>query len=324
MRSEDMVITCEESSLYFDLNGNFGLPTDEQSEVSATEKVTQDAPIEESQKPVSPGTNKITNQKATETTKPTNTEVYKRKPTNNKLKVTESNKHLNSGKKKDEEHKQIITNIEKAATTNIENKDTISIDEVESKPTNSEVLQDSSSETDIVSALIDSLTNDSEPTDDDDKKSEEEQLNNIDGKVQAIPNFPEVTKQEAVINTPIITNEVPLDYNTKKPSDNLIASLSIDDVIGLVKDSLDNNSKVSELDEKNEQIKPIYQRNEDAMNDNSKIIVITKPNEGTEPLVAESIDSKIIPLEIKEPKFESPDSVKTKSRRHLKLSSRVK
>lgn len=296
MRSEDMVITCEESTMYFDLNGNFGLPVDEQSEASATEK------------PISLEDDKITAQKLSETNKPKKSEVYQKKLIRNNLKPSENvkNGYSNSEIKKDEDHTKVITKIANfAKDQNMGNKKTISNNEVDS-----EALKDKSSEADIVTAFIDSLTNDFEPTDDNAQKLNEEGTINFDEKVEDLSL---VAKPEAETKAPFLSNDIPLDESTREP----ISPLSIDDVIGLVKDSLDNNSKVSNFDDSTEKIKPIYQRNESTINDNSKIIVITKTHEGLEPLVPDSTNSKIIPLQIKEPSTGNLDSLKTKSRRHL-------
>lgn len=317
MRSEDMVITCEESANYFDLNGNFGLPVDEQSEASATEKFTpEDVSMKESPNPISTDADKITNQKVTEINKPKKSEVYQRKPIRNTLKPSEKVKNgsSNSEIKQDEDHTKVITKIEKTAEAqNVGNKETISNIEIQA-------LKDKSSEADIVSAFIHSLANDFDPTDDDDQKLNEEEANNFGEKIEDLSLVP---KQEVGTDTPFLSNDIHLDENMKKATADIKSPLSIDDVIGLVKDSLDNNLKTSNIEETTEKIKPIYQRNEGTTNDNSKIIVITKTHEGVESLAPDSTNSKIIPLEIKEPSTENLDSFKTKSRRYLKLSSRV-
>lgn len=392
MRSEDMLITCEESAKYFELNGNFGMPMEEQSEMKEAEKVSpSNGAIMEPAKPIAsepakpiasepakptasepakptasepskPIASEPAKQIASEPTKPTETpnkptnEIRQRRPVTNKVHQSEIKKHVNlvtEIKKADailkeelqqtipikeelqqttpikEELQQTIPKIEPIVLPVTEIKETVNNEDNDIP--NAEVLQDTSGETDIVSALINSLTEDSEPSDDDaqiiQKEDEEQKHIEVAPVIEEVPaieedSSPSVIRQEE-LNTPILSNEAPVEQSVIPSSDYLIPSLSIDDVIGLVKESLDNNQEVSAVEEVSEPIKPIYQRNDETNND-SKIIVISKMNEGVEPINVESTDSKIIPVEIKESIPEVSDSIKTKSRRHLMLSSRGK
>lgn len=96
---------------------------------------------------------------------------------------------------------------------------------------------------------------------------------------------------------PSKTNEVPLIQNSL--SDQLGSSISIDDVIDLVKDSLEK-SKPSAIEENTDQIIQIYQSNEGVKNNDSKIIVIAKTYEGVEP-VFKNTSSKLTSLKIQKP-----------------------
>lgn len=342
-----MLITCEESAMYFDLNGNFGMPEQaEPSEVSATEKAMPEASlVEETTKPVTP-----------EIKKPTKLSTYRRKPTVSKLQSSVNIKNIieapliqESKVVLNEEHKDVTPIKEIHTRTDIETKEPTIIqvnDVTEAKKTDDSVaLDDTSAESDVLSALIDSLTNDSEPSDDapivDDKVEKNGELDStnkieikqkIEENMETASHVEQVTQTTPVLKKEVVPNQHISNDQTDEPQSlphytlpiSPLPALSIDDIVDLVKDSLDKKPESSDNKTTSEEVKPIYQRKEDPVNKDSKIIVITKPIEENKHLIEETTDSKIIPVEIIEPNQESSDSIKAKSRRHLKLSFRKK
>lgn len=381
-----MIIQCEESADFFDLNSNFGMPIEEKPEdkpiVEMETQEKEKAPEPELPKPVS-----------STTVKPTN--VYRRKPTNKPLRLipttTISSVHLEEiqeklkqeiiesvkpqdvvleeqqtkikipeieNKNEDEkvelntetksiveeqkpvelEAPQQVDSVKEVAEESVPSEDSVKPSDESTKSDDSVEPNDASSETDIVSALIDSLTND----DDEEETPEIPEIKVVpEIKVENTESIPSHTNVEADIieepvetkkdDTPIepiaeetkivesnVEKENNLESNVEKQT-NLFPGISIDDVIGLVKDSLDSTTNINNLESQPEEIVPIYNRDND-----SKIIVITKPDESSiEPLATQSTDSKIIPIEIKEQDSQA-DSSKNKTRRHLKFTSRVK
>ncbi|KAL5282220.1 hypothetical protein ACFFRR_005437 [Megaselia abdita] len=269
MRTEDMLIDCKDSPKFFDLNGNLGMPQEEQSD---NEK---NSGVNESSNKIYTDGNRAMNRIDIEITKT-------RSP------VQVKNKFQNSQQLEGTRNTEKVVDIDTAKTRNPV--------QVNNKPQNSEQLKGTRNTEKVASTNNEAITNENK-----DKK----ELNNsktfseigiisplIDSGTKNLNISNNVEKQELFtkgesiklhqIKANTLPTEDSLDQNVNKPSNYIIPSLSIDDVIDLVKDSLDTNSE------------------EGIKHDNSKIIKINKTYEGTEPIDVQSKDSKIIPLEIRD------------------------